>query len=122
MSEQAIYAQLAAVPTLGDRIYALVLPPEVKYPAVSYQRISATRYSAFGADASPVEATIQVDLYGAFAAGYGAFNILATAVRQALQRVRGVALDMFIDAERDDYEEDTELFRKSFDIRVWYRE
>ena len=37
---------------------------------------------------------------------------LATAVRQALQRVRGIALDMFIDAERDDYEENTDLFRK----------
>ena len=27
----------------------------------------------------------------------------------------------FIDAERDDYEDDTELLRKSFDVRVWYR-
>ena len=31
-------------------------------------------------------------------------------------------LDTFIDAERDDYEENTKLFRKSFDIRAWYRE
>ena len=120
MSEQAIYAQLAAVPALGDRVYALVLPQNVIYPAASYQRISATRYSAFGADASPVEATIQVDLYGQKSAGYGAFNILATAVRQALQRVRGVSLDMFIDAERDDYEE--QIYRKTYDVRVWYRE
>ena len=44
-------------------------------------------------------------------------------MRMALQRYRGgTILDTFIDAERDDYEENTELFRKSFDIRPWYRE
>ena len=42
----------------------------------------------------------------------------------ALQRYkrRGHVSDTFVDAERDDYEENTELFRKSFDIRPWYRE
>ena len=122
MSEQAIYTQLAAIPALGGRVYPLVLPQNVTYPAASFQRISATRYSAFVADASPVEATIQVDLYGQKSAGYGVFDVLATDVRLAIQRVRGIALDMFIDAERDDYEEDTELYRKAYDVRVWYRE
>ena len=63
-----------------------------------------------------------MDLYGQKSAGYGVFDVLATDVRLAMQRVRGIALDMFIDAERDDYEEDTQLYRKSYDVRVWYRE
>ena len=29
---------------------------------------------------------------------------------------------MFLEAERDDFEEDTKLFRKSYDVRAWYRE
>ena len=55
--------------------------------------------------------------------GYGAFDTLAQDVRAVLQRQRvSGAIDMFLDAERDDYEEDTSLYRKSFDVRVWYRE
>ena len=37
-------------------------------------------------------------------------------------RQPGDAIDMFLEAERDDFEEDTNLFRKSYDVRAWYRE
>ena len=63
MSEQAVYARLSAITGLGGRVYPMVLPQNVVYPAATFQRITATRYSAFGRDASPVEATIQVDIY-----------------------------------------------------------
>ena len=123
MAEQAIYDQLAAVPALGDRVYPLVLPQNVVYPAATFQRISAARTSAFGRDAEPVEATVQVDIYGHKSAGYGAFSTVVQAVRAALQRqASGDAIDMYLDADRDDYEEDTELYRKSYDVRAWYRE
>ena len=76
-----------------------------------------------GVDAVAVEATYQVDIYGARAAGPAAFDVVAQAARGVLQRHRGgVVQDTFIDAERNDYEDDTELFRKSFDIRMWYTE
>ena len=29
---------------------------------------------------------------------------------------------MMITGERDDYEDETNLYRKSYDVRVWYRE
>ena len=123
MAEADIYAVLTGVTALGDRIYPLKLPQDVTYPAVVYQRISTTRHSAFGRDATAVEPVIQVDVYGHQSAGYGTFYNLAEDVRGALQRHSGGAiLDTYIDAERDDYEENTELFRKSFDIRPWYRE
>ena len=64
MAEQAIYDQLTGVTALGSRIYPLVLPQNVEYPAASYQRISAIRYSQFGRDATAAEATVQVDIYG----------------------------------------------------------
>ena len=89
MSEQALYARLnAQVSALGGRIYPLVLPQNVLYPAATYQRITTTRYPAFGSDADAVEPVIQVDVYGHRDDGYGAFVATATAVRSALQRYR----------------------------------
>ena len=123
MAEQAIYTQLAGVTALGSRIYPLVLPQNVEYPAASYQRISATRYSQFGRDATAAEATVQVDIYGERDTGMEAFNAVAQEVRLVLQRqASGTAIDMMLEGERDDYEDDTELLRKSYDVRVWYRE
>ena len=123
MAEQAIYDQLTGVTALGSRIYPLVLPQDVEYPAVVYQRITATRYSQFGRDATPAEATVQVDIYGERDTGMEAFNAVAQEVRLVLQRqASGTAIDMMLEGERDDYEDDTELLRKSYDVRVWYRE
>ena len=123
-AEADIYTLLnTGVTALGGRIYPLKLPQNVAYPAVVYQRLSATRHHAFGRDATAVEPVIQVDVYGHQSAGYAAFLTTADAVRAALQRYSGGdILDTYIEAERDDYEENTELFRKSFDIRPWYRE
>ena len=123
-----IYDRLrSAVSALGGRVYPLLLPQNVRYPAAVYRRISATRYSAFGRDAAAAEAVIQVDVYGHRSQGYGAFATVADAVRRAIQRFSDTSAtppvyDTFIEAERDDYEENTELFRKSFDIRPWYQE
>lgn len=128
MSERALEDRLnAEVAALGGRIYPLVLPQKVRYPAAVYQRITATRTSAFGRDAGPVEATIQVDVYSPAASGYGALATVAAAVRGALQRWRGPSatppvLASFIDAERDEYEDATHLLRKSFEVRTWYTE
>ena len=128
MAEADIKALLSTgVAALGNRIYPLKLPQKVAYPAVVYQRISTVRHPAFKRDATAVEPVIQVDIYGHQSGGYEAFADVADAVRVALQRYSDVdsggdILDTFIDAERDDYEENTELYRKSFDIRPWYRE
>ena len=123
MAEKAVFDQLDAIPALGGRVYPLQLPQNVIYPAVVYQRISALRFSAFGRDVTPVEASMQVDLYSEHGKGYAAFEAAAQFVRAALQRqTSGNALAMFLDAERDEYEEDTDLYRKTYDVRVWYRE
>ena len=82
MSEQAIYNRLnAEVTALGGRIYPMVLPQTVGYPAVTFQRISATRYSSFGVDDAPVEAVIQVDVYGRRNVDYSAHLTVADAVQ-----------------------------------------
>ena len=123
MAEKAVFDQLDAIPALSGRVYPLQLPQNVLYPAVVYQRISGLRTSAFKRDATPVDATIQVDLYAEYEKGYAAFEAVVQSVRAALQRqATGNAIDMFLAAERDEYEEGTDLYRKTYDVRVWYRE
>ena len=89
MAEAVIKSQLDTVAALGSRVYPLVLPQNVTYPAAVYQRISAARTSAFGRDSTATEATIQVDVYGELSSGYGSFHALTEAVRAALQRHEG---------------------------------
>ena len=123
MAEKAVFDQLDAIPALGGRVYPLRLPQNVIYPAAVYQRINAPRISAFGRDVTPVEASMQVDLYAEQGKGYEAFEAVVQSIRAALQRqASGNAIAMFIDADRDDYEEDTDLYRRTYDVRVWYRE
>ena len=118
MSEQAIHGQLAAITAFDGRIYPLVLPQDVKYPAATYQRISAPRVSAFRRDVEPVEATIQVDVYSERGKGFPEHVTLTEAVR-ALAQLSSDNRAAVID-KRDDYEEVTG--RKSYDVRAWYRE
>ena len=121
MAEADLYAQLAGVTALGDRVYPLKLPQNVEYPAATVQLISAPRYRTMKATAPvEIEGTFQVDIYGREGAGFAVFRALCTAVSQAIERPLGMPI--FPDTERDDFEEDTELYRKSFDVRAWYRE
>ena len=123
MAEQAIFDALSAIPALGNRVYPLVLPQNAEYPAVVFQRISGTRYSAFSRDAAAVEATIQVDIYAHRTSGFPSFRSTTEAVRAALQRHSTTTVfDMMLEGERDDFEDETGLFRKSYDVRAWYRE
>ena len=124
MSKAAIYTRVNAVSELTGRVYPRRLPQDVIYPAAVYQRIGpVNRFSQFTADADLVEATIQVDVYGERTMGELVFETMTDKVRRALQRTRGSDADaLFIDADRDDYEDDTDLLRRSFDVRVWYRE
>ena len=124
MVEQALYTQIATVAALGSRIYPDKLPQNVVYPAAVYTLTGPeNRFLTFGRDAGPVEATFQVDVYDVAGKGKQAFNVIATATRRALQRHSdAVIIDIFMDTGRDQYEDETDLFRKSYDVRVWYRE
>ena len=123
MSEQAVYARLSVITGLGGRVYPMVLPQNVVYPAATFQRITTTRYYSFGRGPRMVEPTIQVDVYGRAALGQQAFDAVTGTVLSARGTDNEIADDgTFIDNDRDDYEDDTELLRKSIDARVWYRE
>lgn len=127
MAEAQVYARLNAIAQLGGRVYPLVLPQTVDYPAATYRRLTATRHSKFRRDSTRAETTIEVYIYERLSAGYAALNTLANLVRAAFQRVASPSTtppiyDVFILDEDDDYETATELLVKRFDFRIWYGE
>lgn len=87
-AEEGIVAELladAAVSALVSARVFRLLPQNVTYPAISYQRISTERFNTLDGPNDLTQIRIQVD---SWAATYAAVKALATAVRQALNGVR----------------------------------
>jgi hypothetical protein len=104
----------AAVTALvSTRIYPLKLPQGYSLPAISYQRVSSPRLYALSGTTGRLRARIQLDCW---ADTYSAVKGLADAVRGELNGHTGTfgssTVDsLTLDAERDGFEEDTEVFR-----------
>lgn len=107
-----------------DRIYPIVLPTPVTFPAVSFQRISeAPTHLQRGPGGTRVR--IQVD---SWARTYNGARDLSRAVRDVLDFHSGwvtegslnvAVLGSFLAASRDLYEQDTKIYRASLDFNVW---
>lgn len=126
--EEAVFARLQAVSGVTDlvgvRVYPQLLPQRATKPAVTYQRISADRESAMGADIDLVWARMQIS---SWAATYSEAKALARQVRLALQRWGGTAAGVVVDEvfilnEIDRYEDEVEIHRVIQDFKMWYRE
>ena len=125
MADQPIYDRLRTdAPMLGGRIYPRILPDKVAYPAAVYSRVSAPRTHVMKG-APLIEATVQIDVYGEAEKGAPAFQSVVDEVEAALDRYKSATttppiLASYIDNARDDYEDETGLYRKSYDLRTWY--
>jgi hypothetical protein len=126
--EQALYTYLqtqsGVTNLVSTRVHPLRLPQEVTLPAVSFQKISAERPHAMGADPGIVFARIQFDSWNTtLLATYS----VAAALRTALSRYSGthdsvVILDIFLEDEESVDEDQVDLFRVSQDYLVMHRE
>lgn len=127
--EEAIVSRLEGFAGLSvlvvKRIYPLVIPVTDKtYPAVTYQRVAAERWSAIASDVGIAQPTIQIDSWGR---SYTEAKSVAKQVRLALQRWDAVeagvtVLDATIESEIDDYDDEVEKFRVSQDYVFTHRE
>ncbi len=135
MIEQAIFTRLSQWPALmtlvGDKIYPLRAPQNVKPPFVLYQRISAPRLRSISGGSRMANPRIQVDVY---AASYSGAKALAKQVRCALDNFRGditttdgdvvTIKSCSLDGDRDLIDPDAEptLYRVSHDFLLWHDE
>ncbi len=119
--EIAVRAHLVADPTVsalvGTRVYPLVLPQGVAYPAIRYQRIDTPRtYSKAGyeGDSRP---RLQIDCW---ATGYMDAKRLAEAVRAAMERYPHAVCE----DEQDGYEPEPAppVYRRMLEFRIWHEE
>lgn len=108
--EKGLYSKLTgnSPQTLAEsRVYPR-LPQGVVFPAIRYQRITATRTQSLDANVGVTEVTMQVDC---MAESYSQAKTLADSVRVILHGFRGVwgtltARHVSLDTENDFYEQD----------------
>ena len=128
MAERAIHTQLSGVGALGGRVYPQVLPQNVTYPAATYQRITSTAAVVRPSGAMPSRWrppsrwTCTQPRAKATKNSTPLSSQSGRSFRGSARRAQTAPSTCFLDSERDDYEDDTKLYRKSFDVRVWYRE
>lgn len=128
LAEEAVYARLTGVPAIaaliGTRVYPALAPMGATLPYVVYQHISGVRETAFGDDPGIARARIQV---AAWSDEYSEARQVAEAVRQGLQRYRGTVggvevLDVFVEADFDQYDEEALRYGAILDYQVIHRE
>jgi hypothetical protein len=116
------HAGLVALVTTG-RIYPNIKAQDATLPAVSFRRVTSTRFPAMGSDPDLVKARFQVD---AWAATYDSGVAVAAQIRDALQRWRNnsgiTVLDTFIVSEVDLFEDDTRQHHIAIDVEINYYE
>lgn len=128
MVEEAVRALLVADPAVSAlvsaRVYPAPLPQSPALPALSYQRISATRTRSQEGPSGRARCRFQVD---AWASTYDDARQLAAATRRALDGFRGVVAgvelqEVQLATDRDLYEPDVKLHRVSADYFVAHEE
>lgn len=129
--EEAIQAHLLATPNVaalvGVRVYPVKMPQRPTYPAVVYNRISGPREHSQDGSSGLAHPRFQLDC---FAATYAGAKDLASKVRLALDGFRGSmggvsGVDVnavFIEDDRDDYDDDIHVYWVSLDAVVWHNE
>lgn len=124
-------ANVAVAALLGGRIYPVVLPQRVAYPATRVQRISTARELAHDGPLTLARPRIQIDTWSP---NYQEAKDVAKAIRIALNGFKGimdgisVGAIQFVD-EREDWEEqagpsgqEAGLYRVRQDLFVWHQE
>ncbi|MCG8670209.1 MAG: DUF3168 domain-containing protein [Pseudomonadales bacterium] len=129
--EQEIYTRLSAYTDLTDlvntRIYPSQLPQNTTLPAITYRRVSSSRFSAMGADSGVVKGRFQFDIWGNGVASYKSCVDIRTELQAALQRwsTSGGStdvFDIFLLNEIDLYETVTETTHLVIDYEINYKE
>lgn len=132
--EEAIETRLSGWSDLTDIVGTRIYPGRVKQatrsastlPALTYIRASAVRTHSQSGYSNLAAPRFQFDAWGD-KESYGTVKDIINEVRKALVGFRGTIDGVRIDAviaesERDEYEDDTETWRSTLDMRIWHGE
>lgn len=130
MIEEWIFSRLTMFPGLaaliGSRCFPEVLPAEVEYPAVRYQRISSPQ-QGLTHDGGPAGLARPRFQFDAFAVTATEAKETGEQIRLALEGFRDQAAEPRIDGiiladRRGGREPGSNLFRDSLDFFIWHAE
>lgn len=125
MIEETIYSRLSGFAGLtalvSTRIYPIILPQGVTYPAVTYQRISAeARESCMVDDVGLVRTRFQMT---AWSETFKGARTISEQLRQALQRWKTSGVQgTYILGEYDLYDPDSLKYGAAIDAQVVHEE
>lgn len=126
--EETLYTRLSTHAGLSALVSTRISPnikaQDSALPAVTYRRVSSTRFSAMAVDAEVVKARFQIDVW---ASTYDSAAAVRDQVRDAMQRWRNtspgtVVQDTFIITETDLFEDDTRQQHIAIDVEINYIE
>ena len=109
---------------IGTRLYPLKLPQDPTMPAITYQWISGARVHSTDGASGLSSPRIQFDCW---ALTYLEAEAVFEALRKRLDGFQGTAgasriQAAFFESERDLYDDEARLYRRSTDFFVWYEE
>jgi hypothetical protein len=116
-----ILADPAVKALVVDRVHPVILPQPVDLPAVVLNVVSVVPVMSHAGPSGLMKVRVQVDCYGKT---YLDAAKVAQALRTLLSGFRGFARGsnvpaVFLEAERDLYDSDLVLYRRSQDFIVW---
>jgi len=133
--EDALYQKLSADPGitilvgLGDdaRIFPVILPPNIEFPAFHFSRVSADRSYSMDGKTGLVAALFQFESYSRKSPEE--VKSLSEAIRQSLEGFRGEVGDVVIngiflelDTNLNNFTEQTNLYRYTQDFMIHHQE
>jgi len=129
--EEVLYAYLTNCAGLtalvGDRIYPIILPQKISFPAVTYQRISGIREYSQSGPSGLAHPRFQ---FSCWAKKYQEAKAIAEQVRLALDGYKGmmggpdgVRVDaVYIEDDHDIYDPETKIYHIALDVVIWHEE
>lgn len=107
--ESGLFDVLKTIPSVGSRVYPLILPQNPTYPAIVYQRISSF-------DTGTIDGTESLDMARFQIKAYARTFQEVITVRDAIKAIMSCKANKLM--HMSDYENDTKLYSEMIDYQI----
>ena len=117
--EERLYTRLTTDPTLtalvGNRVTPVLLPQDVTYPAITFNRVSTERIQTLSGSTGLARASFQVS---AFSPDHTEMLTVASGIREALDGNEGTLIENQIEL----YDQTARVHYANLDFAIWHTE